>query len=193
MISLPKPGLVSVRNVGPFDLGRLARLHRGCFEEAWSRSDLAHLLAMPGAFGQVARLYEGGLAGLDGLRGVGFSICRVTVDEAELLTIGVMPQFRRRGVAAALLRAGMERSLRLGARAMFLEVAVDNAGAQALYEEHGFARVGLRPDYYQRAGGARASAYTLRCDLARLLQADGGGDPAADAAAPVAARARAFG
>jgi ribosomal-protein-alanine N-acetyltransferase len=66
MISLPKPGLVSVRNVGPFDLGRLARLHRGCFEEAWSRSDLAHLLAMPGAFGQVARLYEGAWPGSTG-------------------------------------------------------------------------------------------------------------------------------
>ena len=191
MISLPRPGPVSVRNVGPFDLGRLARLHRSCFEEAWSRSDLAHLLAMPGAFGLVARVYEGGLAGLDGLRGVGFAVSRVAADEAELLTIGVMPQFRRRGVAAALLRAGMERSLRLGARAMFLEVAIDNAGAQALYEDHGFTRVGLRPDYYQRAGGARASAYTLRCDLANLLD-EAEGDPEADAPAATA-RARAFG
>lgn len=179
-------GLVTVRNVGPFDLGRLARLHRGCFEEAWSRSDLAHLLAMPGAFGLVARVYEGGIAGLDGLRGVGFSICRVTVDESELLTIGVSPHFRRRGVAAALVRAGMERCLRLGARSMFLEVAVDNQAAQALYEEHGFERVGVRPDYYQRPGGARASAYTMRCDLPRFLEPP----PPAPA---TRARARAFG
>jgi ribosomal protein S18 acetylase RimI-like enzyme len=54
---------------------------------------------------------------------------------------------------------------------MFLEVAVDNPGAQQLYEEHGFERVGLRPDYYQRANGKRANAYTMRCDLARRLAA----------------------
>jgi ribosomal-protein-alanine N-acetyltransferase len=166
-----RPGPVTVRNVGPFDLGRLARLHKSCFEEAWSRSDLAHLLAMPGSFGLIARVYEGGLAGLDGLRGVGFAICRIAHDESELLTIGVAPQSRRRGVASALLTAAMARCHQLGAASMFLEVAVDNPGAQQLYEEHGFERVGLRPDYYQRSNGKRASAYTMRGDLARRFAA----------------------
>jgi [ribosomal protein S18]-alanine N-acetyltransferase len=191
-----RPSPLTVRGVGPFDLGRMARLHRSCFEEAWSRSDLAHLLAMPGGFGLIARLYEGGLSGLDGLRGVGFAICRVAADESELLTIGVAPQYRRRGVAAALLRAGMERCLRVGAKSMFLEVAVDNHPAQQLYEEHGFERVGLRPDYYQRANGARASAYTMRCDLARQLEESDAGATATDGGAGLVMgglRARAHG
>jgi ribosomal-protein-alanine N-acetyltransferase len=165
MATLPKPSAVSIRTVGPFDLGRLARLHKSCFEEAWSRSDLAHLLAMPGGFGLIARTFEGGLAGLDGLRGVGFSLCRVVRDESELLSIGVSPAYRRRGVAGHLLRASIERCRAIGARQMFLEVAVDNTGAQRLYEEHGFTRVGVRPDYYHRPGGERAAAYTMRCDL----------------------------
>jgi [ribosomal protein S18]-alanine N-acetyltransferase len=186
MIGSFRPGPIAIRNVGPFDLGRLARLHRGCFEEAWSRSDLAHLLAMAGAFGIIARIYDGGLAGLDGLRGVGFAIYRVTHDESELLTIGVAPNYRRRGVASALVRAGIERCQRIGATSMFLEVAVDNQGAQQLYEEHGFARVGLRPDYYQRANGGRASAYTMRCDLVRYLAAP-------QATEPYPASTRAFG
>ena len=46
MLGLPRPSSISIRNIGPFDLGRLARLHRACFEEAWSRADLAHLLAV---------------------------------------------------------------------------------------------------------------------------------------------------
>jgi [ribosomal protein S18]-alanine N-acetyltransferase len=185
MVTGVRAGAVSVRAVGPFDLGRLARLHRSCFDEAWSRSDLAHLLAMPGAFGLVARLYEGGLAGLDGLRGVGFAICRVAVDESELLTIGVSPTYRRRGAASALLQASMERCERMGARSMFLEVAIDNVGAQGLYEEHGFERVGLRPDYYQRPNGLRASAYTMRSLLPRQI--------GANAEAGEERRARAFG
>lgn len=163
-----RPGGISVRTVGPFDLGRLSKLHRGCFEESWSRADLAHLLAMAGSFGLVARTFESGFPGLDGLRGIGFSLCRVVADEAELLSIGVAQAHRRKRVGEALLRASIERCWRIGARSMFLEVAVDNLAAQRLYEAEGFERVGLRPDYYQRNGGARASAYTMRCDIATV-------------------------
>ena len=165
MAAQPKPQAVSVRTVGPFDLGRLSRLHKGCFEEAWSRSDLAHLLAMPGGFGLIARMYEGGLAGLDAMRGVGFALCRVVRDESELLSIGVSPTYRRRGVAGYLLRASMERARAIGARQMFLEVAIDNEAAQQLYLVHGFECVGTRPDYYQRPSGERTAAYTMRCSL----------------------------
>ena len=160
-----RPGGISVRTVGPFDLGRLSRLHKSCFDESWSRTDLAHLLAMPGGFGLIARLYDGGFIGLDGLRGVGFSLCRTVKDEAELLSIGVAPSHRGKGVAAALLKSSVERCLQVGARSMFLEVAVDNLAAQRLYEGFGFERVGLRPDYYHRAGGVRVAAYTMRCGL----------------------------
>jgi ribosomal-protein-alanine N-acetyltransferase len=156
---------VTIKPVGPFDLGRLGRLHRSCFTEPWSRADLAHLLALPGGFGLIARYYEGGLSPLDALRGVGFAICRVVRDECELLSIGVVPGWRRRGVAGELLRASMLRCHAWGARTMFLEVAVDNEPAQALYEAHGFERVGTRPDYYQRPGGRRIAAYTMRSDL----------------------------
>lgn len=162
-----RPTTITVRSIGPFDLGRLSRLHRACFEEAWSRADLAHLLALAGGFGLIARVHDGRFAGLDGIRGSGFSLCRVVRDESELLSIGVAPSWRKRGVARALLRASMERSLRSGALTMFLEVAVDNEPARQLYLAHGFEQVGTRPDYYQRPDGARISAHTMRCDLAR--------------------------
>jgi [ribosomal protein S18]-alanine N-acetyltransferase len=165
MAAQPKPTAVSVRVVGPFDLGRLSRLHKCCFEEAWSRADLAHLLAIPGGFGLIARLAEGGLARFDALRGAGFSLCRVVRDESELLSIGVAAAYRRRGVAGCLLRASMERARVIGARQMFLEVAIDNVAAQRLYLEHGFERVGTRPGYYQRQSGERTAAYTMRCAL----------------------------
>ncbi|MEO1019212.1 MAG: GNAT family N-acetyltransferase, partial [Pseudomonadota bacterium] len=164
MIRLNKPSAISIKTIGAFDLGRLAKLHKVCFEDPWNRSDLAHLLALPGGFGLIARLFEGGLGGLDGMRGVGFSLCRTVRDECELLSIGVSPGFRRRQVATALIRASMERCWEAGARAMFLEVAVDNISAMRLYEEHGFEKVGTRADYYQRPNGSRANAFTMRCD-----------------------------
>ena len=118
---------VSIRTVGPFDLGRLSRLHKGCFEEAWSRSDLAHLLAMPGGFGLIARLFEGGLAGLDAMRGRRLRACAGwCATRASCCRSASAPAYRRRGVAGYLLRASMERARAIGARQMFLEVAVDN-------------------------------------------------------------------
>lgn len=187
MLGLRRPGTLSVRPVGPFDLGRLARLHRRCFSEPWSRADLAHLLALPGGFGLIARIYEGGLGGLDGLRGVGFAIGRVTRDESELLSLGVAPPWRGRRIGAALLLSAMERARAAGAALMFLEVAVDNHAAQALYTRHGFETVGLRPDYYQRADGSRIGAHTMRCELDRALARSGGaplGAPLSAAAGP---------
>lgn len=161
----PVASNVSIKTVGPFDLGRLVRLHRNCFDDAWSRSDLAHLLALPGGFGLLARLFDRNLSALDGMRGVGFALCRVVREECELLSIGVSGPYRARGVGGALLRASMARCHRNGARSMFLEVAVDNPVAQTLYRDHGFERIGRREGYYQRSDGHRVSAYTMRCDL----------------------------
>jgi ribosomal-protein-alanine N-acetyltransferase len=165
VFALRRDGAVAIKPVGPFDLGRLARLHQACFDDPWSRADLAHLLALPGGFGLVARMFERNLSGLDGLRGVGFALCRVVRDEGELLSIGVAPPFRGRSVGCALLRESTERIRRAGAATMFLEVATDNLAAQRLYRSFGFVEVGRREGYYQRPDGIRVSALTMRVDL----------------------------
>lgn len=167
MLALNRSPSISIKTVGPFDLGRLARLHHSCFDDPWSRSDLAHLLALPGGFGTLARLFEGNLSGLDGMRGVGFALCRVIRDEGELLSIGVGPSYRGRSIGAVLLRDSMERSQRMGAEAMFLEVATDNVPAQHLYQAFGFVEVGKREGYYLRPDGTRMNAFTMRCDLTK--------------------------
>lgn len=165
MLALNRSPSISIKTVGPFDLGRLARLHQSCFDDPWSRSDLAHLLALPGGFGTLARLFEGNLSGLDGMRGVGFALCRVIRDEGELLSIGVGPSYRGRSIGAVLLRDSMERSQRMGVQTMFLEVATDNVPAQHLYQAFGFVEVGKREGYYLRPDGTRMNAFTMRCDL----------------------------
>lgn len=167
MLALNRAPSISIKTVGPFDLGRLARLHQSCFDDPWSRADLAHLLALPGGFGILARLFEGSLSGIDGMRGVGFALCRVIRDEGELLSIGVGPSYRRRSIGAVLLRDSMERSLKMGAQKMFLEVATDNLSAKHLYQSFGFVEVGKREGYYARPDGSRMSAFTMRCDLTK--------------------------
>jgi ribosomal-protein-alanine N-acetyltransferase len=154
-----------IQSIGAFDLGRLARLHRACFEEHWSKTDLAHLLALPGGLGLIARTVGFRRLGFDTRRPIGFSLCRVTRDDSELLSIGVAPDIRRTGLGTHLVRESMRRCRGAGARCMFLEVAVDNPGAQSLYAREGFVEVGRREDYYRRAGGARVAALTMRAEL----------------------------
>ena len=64
--------------------------------------------------------------------------------EREILNLAVFPQFRRLGIASALL------SEELQAEAdFFLEVRESNLAAQALYRRFGFREVGRRRAYYQ--------------------------------------------
>ncbi|MBY0423534.1 MAG: GNAT family N-acetyltransferase, partial [Parvularculaceae bacterium] len=91
----------------------------------------------------------------------GFALWRSLGDEAEILSIAVAPEHRRRGMAAALLDEVAISATSEGMRAIFLEVAANNAPARGLYERAGFYRVGLRRKYYRNG----ADALVLRKDL----------------------------
>jgi ribosomal-protein-alanine N-acetyltransferase len=97
-----------------------------------------------------------------GMLPVGFAIARAVTDEAELLSIGVVKEYRRVGLATRLLAQVIEFVAARGVQKLFLEVAEDNAGAQSLYAAHGFTRVGRRPDYYRGRDGTSTAALTLR-------------------------------
>ncbi|GAA4540518.1 ribosomal protein S18-alanine N-acetyltransferase [Amycolatopsis samaneae] len=77
--------------------------------------------------------------------------------ETSVHTIGVVPEAQGQGYGKALLRALLERADELDAP-VFLEVRTDNESAIALYERHGFERIGVRKRYYRPSG---ADAYTM--------------------------------
>ncbi|MGF1474790.1 MAG: GNAT family N-acetyltransferase [Geminicoccaceae bacterium] len=159
------PSEIDVRRISAFEIGRLARLHAACFDEPWSRADLLQLLAMPGGFGLVAAIAERSLVRFGTQRLVGFALCRTVRDECELLSIGVVVDRRREGVATRLVARSIATCQAQGARRMFLEVAVDNASAQALYQGFGFVQIGRRESYYRRPNGTRMAALTMRLDF----------------------------
>jgi ribosomal protein S18 acetylase RimI-like enzyme len=63
---------------------------------------------------------------------------------AFITSISVAPAFARRGIASALLAAGMAHARAAGMRAIALEVDADNSAARRLYDTHGFATTGSR-------------------------------------------------
>ena len=84
----------------------------------------------------------------------GMVLARVTADQAEILTIAVVPRLRAQGRAERLLRAAAARADAAGARELFLEVATGNLAARALYARAGFVEVGRRRQYYRDGGDA---------------------------------------
>lgn len=117
----------------------LAAIHCRCFEASWDEGALKTLLGQPGSFGRIA------ISG----QPAGFVLCRRAADEMEILTLCVLPEMRRRHVAARLLRSALGGSEAAGIRRAFLEVAVSNEPALRLYRGIGFEPVGQRPGYYR--------------------------------------------
>jgi len=71
--------------------------------------------------------------------------------EAEIVSLGVLPNHRRRGIGSAILDAVCGAARLRGAERVVLEVALDNEAARALYAGRGFTVVGRRRNYYRRA------------------------------------------
>lgn len=146
----------SVRSATSADVETLAALHASSYAEVWPAASLAELLSSPGAFAL--------LAGDEG-NPRGFVLARVAGDEAEILTLAVSPETRRRGLGRALVRRAAATAAEQGAATLFLEVAVDNEAALALYGALGFAEKGRRKAYYGRPGRPPTDALVLSAGL----------------------------
>lgn len=148
---------MTLRPATPDDVAELARVHAEAgFDPAWPAREIEDVLTGPAAFGLLVE--TGGAV-------TGFLLGRSVAGESEILTVATAPAARRQGVGAALVEAALRLAAVTGAEAMFLEVAVDNAPALALYRGAGFVDAGLRRGYYRRREGAPVDALVLRREL----------------------------
>lgn len=138
----------------------MAAIHAASFTHPrpWSETEIAGFLASPLCF----LLTEPG----------GFLIGRAVAGEAELLTIAVAPNARRKGAGARLVAGFLEQATARGADTAFLEVAADNAAAQTLYSRMGFAETGRRRRYYATATGAGVDAILMARPLTQRVSPD---------------------
>jgi ribosomal-protein-alanine N-acetyltransferase len=154
-------GELLVRNAGAERADVFAPLHLQAFDRAWSADELQRVMDGPCTFTLEAVLQEAPL---------GFIVVRAVAGEAEILTLAVHPEARRQGLGRHLVQAAATTATEFGAEAFWLEVAVDNEAAIALYAATGFETAGRRPGYYGRKGGERVDALVMR----RLLNSVAG-------------------
>lgn len=144
--------------VGPAHAAVLATLHAACFPRGWSAESFAALLAGPGVDATLALSPEND-------EPAAFLLTRRAADEAEILTLGVLPAARRRGAARALLDEAMTRLAGQAVVSLWLEVAETNLAALALYRGCGFRQAGRRPAYYETGPGRFEDARVLAVAL----------------------------
>ena len=141
---------------GSADLEAVTRVMIAAFDdrfgEAWTRSQCAGILPMPGVELMLARDGDGELAG--------FSLFRTVADEAELLLLAVAPDQRRRGIGRMLLDHFIDHARDAGVSRVHLEVREGNP-AVIMYRQAGFNFAGRRPKYYRGRFGGDFDALTL--------------------------------
>ena len=125
------------------DLPAVVAIERRVFPDPWSDAFFRGELDQALVFARVAER-EGQLAG--------YLVAWLGAGSGHIGNLAVVPEHRRRGVAAALLAELLAHARALGVGAVTLEVRVSNFAAQALYGAHGFRLAGLRRGYYRDTG-----------------------------------------
>jgi ribosomal-protein-alanine N-acetyltransferase len=130
---------VEIRALALSDLNDIEDIEHRSYDTPWSRSMFAGELAKPASLCLGA--FEGEQLG-------GYLIVSRYVDAWHIMNIAVSPDFRRRGIATALLERLFELTDDRSRRGFTLEVRVSNDGAIRLYERLGFTARGIRRGYY---------------------------------------------
>jgi ribosomal-protein-alanine N-acetyltransferase len=121
------------------------------FGEAWTASQCAGLLPMPGVWLSLAR---------DGDGIAGFALSRAIADEAELLLLAVSARAQGGGLGRMLLDRFCALAEARGAFRLHLEVREGNHAVN-LYKRAGFGLIGRRRNYYSGPDGRTYDALTL--------------------------------
>ena len=118
---------MTVKPIDREKIEEMLLIEQSCFEdEAWTKAMLCEGLECPGA------VY---LGAFEGDRLVGYLALLVSLDFADIATVGVVPEFQRRGIGKALVETAVFYAARAKVGKIFLEVNEENLPAVSLYEK----------------------------------------------------------
>ena len=148
--------MITYRDANSFDIPVLVSLDKELFPYSpWSSGQYREEISAPTRRFIVA-LDEGqSVIGYAGVFAPGGA-------EADILTVGVIPQHRGQGIARELMAGITKWAIDQGSIAMMLEVKTDNAAAISLYESLGYSKLNTRKDYF----GSGLDALVMRKELA---------------------------
>ena len=130
-----------LRAYRPSDFETLYRIDQICFPKgiAYGRFELKVYLRSEGTHCLVAET-TGEIAG--------FILTELIVDEAHIITLDVLEDYRRHGIGSLLLSAAEEKMTSRGGKRIVLETATTNKAAIALWKKYGYRQLGTIEGYY---------------------------------------------
>ena len=131
-------------------VAQVAALEKICFSDPWSEKSVASELNNKLAYWLVA---------LEGDTVAGYIGSQTVLDETDMMNVAVSPDYRRKGIAEALVNGLVDALKEQGSHCLTLEVRASNEPAKNLYEKLGFSQIGRRPNYYRNP---REDALILR-------------------------------
>ena len=147
--------MITYREANAFDLPVFVSLDKGLFPYSpWSASQYKEEFSSPTRHFVVALDEAQSIIGYAGVFAPGAA-------EADILTVGVVPSHRGKGIAKALMALITDWANAQGSTAMMLEVKIDNSDAIGLYESLGYSKLKVRKDYF----GAGLDAQVMRLEL----------------------------
>lgn len=144
-----------IENIGQYT-SDISKIHEQNFDFGWKDSEFIETLTKPTTLAKSVKIND---------EVQSFIFLSYISQEAEILTLATRSDAQNQGIATALLNAVIDDLKGLGCESIFLEVAIDNPPALALYKKLGFERVGLRKSYYSRRVGPPVDGHVLRLDL----------------------------
>ena len=147
--------MITFREANAFDLPVFVSLDKELFPYSpWSASQYKEEFSTPTRHFVVAIDEQQSIVGYAGVFAPGAA-------EADILTVGVVPEHRGKGIAKALMGLITDWAKVQGSTAMMLEVKVDNPEAIGLYESLGYSKLNIRKDYF----GTSLDAQVMRLEL----------------------------
>ena len=120
-------------------VAQIKELEKKCFSVPWTDEQLRAQLPDKMHVFIIAESEE---------RVLGYVGMMYVLDEGYISNVAVDPEFRRMGIADALITELLNRAGALELSFVTLEVRESNAPARALYKKHSFSDVGMRKNYY---------------------------------------------
>ena len=142
--------MIEIKTMTEAHVPQIAEIETLCFSDPWSENSVASELKNQLALWLVAEENEQ-VAGYIGSQTCG--------DETDMMNVAVHPNFRRKGIAEALVNTLVEELKAIDSHCLMLEVRASNVPAISLYEKLGFREVGRRKNYYRNP---REDALILR-------------------------------
>ena len=131
---------MQIKSMTEEDLDQVSLLERETFANPWGKEEIRKACCHEQNIYLTAR-EDGVVAGYCGVW--------CSVDQADLCQIAVAPEWRRQGVATALLQRVAEECRHRQVKQLLLEVRMSNTAAVCFYEKEHFDTIYIRKGYYR--------------------------------------------